>query len=71
MRLALKKKDKHAKFQTKTNSTILHKPIEALIYTFSKRLIISFFTSFCGFAGSKLGVKEVESLNRSSIPGAY
>jgi len=41
-----------------------------LIHTFSKRLIISFLTSFCGFTGAKLGVIENESLNRSSIPGA-
>lgn len=32
--------------------------------------MISFFTSFCGFAGAKLDIKEGESLNRSSIPDA-
>jgi len=39
-----------------------------LASTFSKRLIISFLTSFCGFPGVKLGIIEGESLKRSSIP---
>ena len=30
--------------------------------------MISFFRSFCGFSGVKLGVTEGESLNKSSIP---
>ena len=36
------------------------------VFTFSKRLMISFFTSFWGF--SVIEVVKGESLNKSSIP---
>jgi hypothetical protein len=38
------------------------------VHTFSKRLIISFFTSFWGFSETEGIAKEGESLNKSSIP---